>query len=87
MVIILYKSSPDDMHRIYVNKPECRPTFIPLNQEKLSLIHKFRTPQTGFIAAYSLLYEPSNRVLTTQCTYLFHVMKVALCVEMPRPTI
>lgn len=75
------------MHRTYFNKPECRPTFISLNQAKLFLIHKFKILQTGFTAVYSLLYEPSNRVLTTQCTYLFHVMKVALCVEMPRPTI
>lgn len=26
-------------------------------------------------------------VLSTQCTYLSHVRKVPLCVEMPRPTI
>lgn len=74
------------MQGVYFKTPESRPTFIPLNQAKL-LIHKFKTPQKGLTAAHSLWYEPSNRMFIKQRTYLFHVIKVALCVEMPRPTI
>lgn len=87
IVTVLCKPSPNDRQAAYFNNPERRPTFIPLTQAKLFLIHTFKTPQTDFTAVYSLWYEPNNRVLITQCTYLSHVIKVALCVEMPRPTI
>lgn len=58
-----------------------------LIKQHCSFFTNFKTPQTGFKAICSPWHELSNKVLITQCTYLSHVIKVALCVEMPRPTI
>lgn len=50
IVIILCKSSLDNTQGTYFKMPESRPTFIPLNQVKLPLIHQFKTLQKGFTA-------------------------------------
>lgn len=50
--IILCKSSLDNMHGTYFNKPKGRSTFIPLNKAKQFLIHKFKIPQTDFTAVH-----------------------------------
>lgn len=69
IVIILCKSTSDNMQGVYFKMPESRPTFIPLNQVKFLLIHQFKLSEK-----VSQQWSNVFTVVQTQQENAYHTM-------------